>query len=518
MVRFVGERKKWLLALAAMVCFASVLGSPVHAQNMMRSPNFNMGPRIPNFNPSVGVSTAIDRASSSFERSTSPCGNATRDIDDECHERLVKSGGGSAKGGGKGPQRRVQVARDLQVIPDHLLAELDAGLTDAQTDALARRHGLVRIQSQNFALIGATIGLFRITGGRPLARVSQEFAAEAGVRRIQPDFRYLLQEGKPEINEGDPAQYALQKLRLPEAHGLAHGAGIKIAVIDSGIDLQHPELAGAVTETFDALGSKEGPHPHGTAVAGVIAAHGRLMGSAPAARILAIRAFGAAANGAEGSSFAVLRGLDYAAGQRAQIVNMSFAGPKDALIGRAIAALAAKGTILVAAGGNAGPKSPPLYPAAYAPVIAVSATDAQDKLLAASNRGDYIAISAPGADIFAPAPGNKYQLSSGTSLSAAFISGIAGLMLERNAALTAEELRAILQRTARDLGAPGRDALFGAGEADAFSAVSEVTAPAGPAVAGSADRPDLAAAKAGAVATPASGMPQSETPAKASIQ
>jgi len=518
MVRVATQRNGWRLPLAAIVCFAGVLASPVYAQNMMRSPNFNMGPRIPSFNPSVGVSTAIDRASSLLERSTSPCGGATRDIDDECHPRLVKSGGGSAKGGGKGPQRRVQVARDLQVIPDHVVAELDAGLTDAQTDALARRHGLVRLQLQNVALIGATIGLFRISDGRPFARVSRELAREAGVLRIQADFRYLLQDEKPAASEGDPAQYALQKLRLPEAHGLSRGAGVKIAVIDSGIDLQHPELAGAVVDTFDALGSKEGPHSHGTAVAGVIVSHGRLMGSAPAARILAVRAFGAAANGAEGSSFAILRGLDYAAAQRAQIVNMSFAGPKDALIERAIAALAAKGIMLVAAAGNAGPKSPPLYPAAYAPVIAVSATDAQDKLLAASNRGAYIAISAPGADIFVPVPGNKYQLSSGTSLSAAYISGIAGLMLERNAALTAEELRALLVRTARDLGAPGRDDLFGAGEADAFSAVSAVSGVAGPAMAGSADRPDLAAAKASPVATPASGMPQSEAPVRASVQ
>jgi subtilisin family serine protease len=206
-----------------------------------------------------------------------------------------------------------------------------------------------------------------------------------------------------------------------------------------------------------------------------------LMGSAPAARILAIRAFGVAQNGAESSSFVVLKSLDYAASHGAQIINMSFAGPKDALIERGIAALAAKGIVMVAAAGNAGAKSPPLYPAANENVIAVSATDDHDRLFAASNRGGYVAVAAPGVDIFLPAPDEKYQMTSGTSFSAAYVSGIAALMLERNPALKPDEVRATLMKTARDLGAPGRDDLFGAGEADAYGAVTAaVAAPAMP--------------------------------------
>jgi subtilisin family serine protease len=127
---------------------------------------------------------------------------------------------------------------------------------------------------------------------------------------------------------------------------------------------------------------------------------------------------------------------------------------------------------MVAASGNAGPKSPPLYPAANPNVIAVTATDAQDRLFPASNRGAHIAVAAPGVDIFLPAPDEKYQIASGTSFSAAYISGVVALMLERNPALKAAELREILTRTARDLGTPGRDDLFGAGEADAYAAVS----------------------------------------------
>jgi subtilisin family serine protease len=119
---------------------------------------------------------------------------------------------------------------------------------------------------------------------------------------------------------------------------------------------------------------------------------------------------------------------------------------------------------MVAASGNAGPKSPPLYPAADADVIAVSATDVDDRLFAASNRGGHIAVAAPGVDIFLPAPGSKYQMTSGTSFSAAYVSGLAALILERNPALKPADVRAILTTSARDLGAPGRDDLFGAGE------------------------------------------------------
>ncbi len=156
---------------------------------------------------------------------------------------------------------------------------------------------------------------------------------------------------------------------------------------------------------------------------------------------------------------------------------MSFAGPKDALIERGLAASAAKGIVLVAAAGNAGPKSPPLYPAANPNVIAVSATDAQDKLFAASNRGNYIAIAAPGVEIFLPAPDEKYQMTSGTSFSAAYISGLAALMLERNPALKPDRVAGNSDEDRARSRPAGPDDQFGAGEADAFAAVSAISIP-----------------------------------------
>jgi hypothetical protein len=486
--------------IATILPFVYFSGPPVQAQSAMRSPTINIQSRIPSINtPSIAPTVEAPRIDPNIAERVdigsgrtipgirSACTAAERDSG-ECSGQAANSAGGGGSGRGSGKNRNngsrgntLQTALDQRTIANELVAEIDASLSDAQADQLARRHGLARLQSQNFLLIGSTIGLFRVTNRRAVETVSRELATEASVRSVQPNFRYVLQEQKAELTEGDPAQYAVAKLRLPQAHTLAHGTNVTVAVIDSGIDVNHPELANAIAASFDALGSKEGPHVHGTGVAGAIVAHARLMGSAPAARILAIRAFGAAPNGAESTSYVILKGLDYAAAHGAEIVSMSFAGPKDGLIERGIAAIAGKGIVMVAAAGNAGAKSPPLYPAANPNVIAVSATDAQDRLFTASNRGGYIAIAAPGVDIFLPAPDNKYQMTSGTSFSAAYVSGLAALMLERNPALKPDEVRAILMKTARDLGAVGRDDLFGAGEADAFAAVSAVvTAPAVP--------------------------------------
>jgi Subtilase family len=475
-------RRAALCLIAAILPFASFGNSASHAQIIVRSTNINIPSRIPSINPNL-AGRAVTSVGGNTSRIRPACSYAYRESSGDCSGQPIASGDGGGTGRGSGkkgnndPGRNTaQTALSLRAIPNELVAEIDGALSDAQADAVARRHGLTRVESQNFPLIGATIGLFRITNRRTVETVSRELGTDTSFRAVQPNFRYILQDQNTELTEGDPAQYANTKLRLPQAHTLAHGANVTVAVIDSGIDIGHPEFASAMVASFDALGSKEGPHVHGTGVAGAIVSHARLMGSAPAARILAIRAFGATPKGAESTSFVILKGLDYAASHGAQIVNMSFAGPKDALIERSIAAIAAKGIVMVAAAGNAGPKSPPLYPAANTNVIAVSATDAQDRLFAASNRGGYVAISAPGVEIFLPAPDEKYQMTSGTSFSAAYISGLAALMLERNPALKPDEVRAILMKTARDLGPPGRDDQFGAGEANAFAAVSAASA------------------------------------------
>jgi subtilisin family serine protease len=156
---------------------------------------------------------------------------------------------------------------------------------------------------------------------------------------------------------------------------------------------------------------------------------------------------------------------------------MSFAGPADPLLERALEAAHKKGITLIAAAGNAGAKSPPLYPAAYSPVIAVSATDADDHLLEQSNRGGQIALAAPGKDILVALPGGGVEVSSGTSYSAAEVSGVAALLIQRDGKLTPDKLRRLLEKSAKDLGPSGRDHMFGYGLVDAAGALARAGAP-----------------------------------------
>jgi subtilisin family serine protease len=211
-------------------------------------------------------------------------------------------------------------------------------------------------------------------------------------------------------------------------------------------------------------------------MAGAIVAQARLAGVAPSARILAIRAFTETGEGYQSTSFAILRSIDWAVARGARVINMSFAGPNDPEVARSLAAATRKGVVLVAAAGNAGPQAAPLYPAAHPNVIAVAAVDSGDEISTFSVRGHHIAIAAPGVDVVGPAPGQTYQLSTGTSVAAAHVSGIAALLIELRPTLAPKAVRSLLLSTARDLGAPGHDDIYGAGLADAYRAAAAISA------------------------------------------
>lgn len=399
--------------------------------------------------------------------------------------------GGSAGGpqGPQGPANRINIPppNENRFVQNEVMLEFAGNLPPAAIAQIAARHRLAQIDVQTFALTNTTFVRARITDGRPVRTVLRGLANEGVLLRAgQPNYLYRAGQADPEtklpqatpaaaaaaaLPAADPAQYALAKMRLTEAHNLARGANVLVAVIDSGVDVTHPELQGVVVDSYDALGQGNQPHPHGTGIAGAIAAQSRLLGVAPAARIIAIRAFGPVGTSAEGTTATILKSLEYAVAKGARVVNMSFAGPADPGLSRHLAMARGRGLVLVAASGNFGPKSPPQYPAADPNVIAVSATDANDNLFTASNRGNHITIAAPGVDILMPAPKADYQIKSGTSFAAAHVSGIAALILERRPGLAPDGVRQIMVATARDLGPPGPDPQFGAGLADAYQAI-----------------------------------------------
>ncbi len=328
------------------------------------------------------------------------------------------------------------------------------------------------------SLLGVRVVRFRIPDTRSIADVVQQLATDVRVELAQPNFVFTASQGA--AKPLPVPQYAAQKLHLDEAHKLASGKRVKIAVIDTAIDTTHPAFAGAVTETFDALGeTKPVAELHGTAIAGIVGARAGLTGVAPGASVLGVRAFASDAKGtdakgpAQSHTMALLKGLDWAVLQGARVVNMSFSGPNDPLLGQAIEAAVTRGVVVVAAAGNGGPTAKPAYPAAFPKVIAVTATDTSDATYKDANRGSYIAFAAPGVDIIAAAPKGAYDISSGTSLAAAHVSGIVALMLEKNPKLTPDDIRWALTQSARKVGGSAATEL-GAGIVDAAGALSAV--------------------------------------------
>ena len=363
----------------------------------------------------------------------------------------------------------VPAAEERRFVPNEVVLHMPT-LPGRTLDVIARRHHLTLVGSRALAVTGHTLYRWRIDDGRRVGDVIRDLAGEQRVSAAQPNFTFTLQDAAGS-EQGDPAQYAIAKMHVPEAHHLANGDHVLVAVIDSGIDGSHPELAGAIAASYDAVTGDDHPDAHGTAMAGAIAAHAKLMGVAPQVRLLAIRAFGPR-TAPEGTSFGILAGLDWAIQQGARVVNMSFAGPQDPALGEAIAKARKRGVVFIAAAGNAGPKSPPLYPGADPNVIAVTATDKDDHLFGKANRGSYVAVAAPGVDILTPAPHASMQLSTGTSVAAAHVSGIVALLIERKPSLRPDEVRKLLISTARRLGDTPRDDVYGAGLADALAAVS----------------------------------------------
>lgn len=378
----------------------------------------------------------------------------------------------------------VPLLAETRFVPDEILFEL---APNAQADAVLRRHRAVLLASRRFDLAGATLIRARLEGGRSARTVLAQMARDRSVASAQPNYVYSLQQTSETDTAALPPaapptaavvekqpQYIVEKLHLDAVHKLSRGEKIRVAVIDSGADQAHPELKGVLAGSFDALGGEAQPHAHGTAMAAAILAQTQLQGVAPAARLLAARAFSGQSGpaSASGTTFHILSALDWAAGEGARVFNLSFAGPQDRLLSRSLAGARDKGIVAVAAAGNGGAKSAPLYPGADPSVIAVTATDADDKPFAGANRGSYIAVAAPGVDVLAAEPEGRYAFSSGTSIAAAHVSGIVALLLEKRPDLNLEGVRKVLTESAVDLGARGPDTIFGAGRVDAPAALA----------------------------------------------
>jgi type VII secretion-associated serine protease mycosin len=270
-------------------------------------------------------------------------------------------------------------------------------------------------------------------------------------------------------------EWWLSTLKVDQAQRITKGAGVTVAVVDSGVNADHPDLRGAVLTGRDMVSGKNGQFDaegHGTAMAGIIAARGRggagFLGIAPAAKILPVTP-------SDDTMFAAA-GIRWAAEHGAKVINLSFAiGPSDNLHA-AIREAAAADVVLIGAVGNTGNKGNKIeYPVSYPEVLGVGAVDRNGKVLPVSQHGAQVDLVAPGKDMLLPVYGKKYLMGTGTSGAAAIVSGAAALIRARHPDLSAAQVVQLLTDTATDRGRAGRDDYYGSGELNLVAALT--TAP-----------------------------------------
>lgn len=239
----------------------------------------------------------------------------------------------------------------------------------------------------------------------------------------------------------------------------------RVGMIDSGVDAAHPSLR-HVALTRQGCAGQARPAAHGTAVASLLVGDSEIgfRGALPRGRLFAMDVYCEGGSQAGGGVQAIAEGFGWLARMRVGVVNISLVGPPNALLRRVVEAAQDKGLLIVAPVGNDGPSAPPLYPAAWPGVIAVTGVDARRRVLVEAGRGPHVAFAAPGADmVAAEAGGRGYAAVRGTSFAAPLVAGLLAARLPSSDRAASSSAFNALAREAIDLGAPGRDDVYGVG-------------------------------------------------------
>lgn len=239
----------------------------------------------------------------------------------------------------------------------------------------------------------------------------------------------------------------------------------RVGMIDSGVDAAHPALRRVSLSRHGCAGEAH-PAAHGTAVASLLVGDDgeAFRGAVPGARLFAVDAYCEGGKQAGGGVLAIADGLSWLARERVGVVNISLVGPPNAVLRRVIEVAQSQGQLIVAPVGNDGPGAPPLYPAAWPGVVAVTGVDARRRVLAEAGRGPHVAFAAPGADMVAAEVERRgYTRIRGTSFASPLVAGLLAARLPTPDRLAAQNAVNALAREALDLGESGRDDVYGIG-------------------------------------------------------
>lgn len=315
-------------------------------------------------------------------------------------------------------------------------------------DQLAREYPLTRVEGWPIGSLGVYCEVFEVGAEHSVDEVVTALGADARVDLVQ---RMHLFETRTAPTYDDPyasLQWAVPRLEVAEAHRIATGAGVRVAVIDSGVDAHHPDLAGRIRIARNLAG-RDMPADgeiHGTAVAGIIGSlannHEGIVGVAPDVEIAALRAcwsVAADASAAHCSSFTLARALEAALEIKPRVINLSLGGPFDPLLSKLIDEAIASNIIVIAAA--AGPGEAESFPASHPEVLVARTADD-----APAGNSPYL-LPAPGTEILTTTPPSGYAFLSGNSLAAAHLTGVVALLLQVKHDLTIDEVATLLSRT-----------------------------------------------------------------------
>jgi hypothetical protein len=384
--------------------------------------------------------------------------------------------------------RFTQPAKPL-LDPEHVFVRMKPALRGSGLARIAAAPAVVSTKSvahTSWTVVETVAG----EAGSTAARLARDPA----VADVAPSYlRKISTIPNDPLFSSKQASY-LNGLRMDRVWDIAKGAGVTVAVLDSGVDLDHPDLAGQLVTGRNILNpakSVQDDNGHGTMTAGIVVAkrgNGRgISGIAPSAKVMPIKVIDGDGFGSDAD---IAEGLDWAVSHGADVVNMSLGSAAESTVLRdAVAAAIAADVVVVAASGNEA-SDVPNYPASYPGVISVGATGHDGSLAYFSSYGWTVDVAAPGMAITSTGLGSteKYETGDGTSFASPIVAGVAALLLGHGTA--AEDVADQIRSTARDMGANGGDRFYGRGFVDPLAALGGTGLPPAPRMPSGLDEPN----------------------------
>jgi len=358
----------------------------------------------------------------------------------------------------------------VNFAPDEILVKFNPGVISSEAAQIHRQHG--GQVKETMPAIGVQV--VSIARGQASEKI-RAYSADPRVAYAEPNF-IAQAVGNPDDAYFDK-QWGMIKVEAPQAWEVTTGSiDVNIAILDTGIDLGHPDLASKVKASINFTGSATATdyYGHGTHVAGIAAASTNngigVAGLGYNSTLMNVKVLGD-----DGSGYYswIAQGVTWAADNGAEVINLSLGGSSPSLtLESAVNYAWGKGVVVVAAAGNSG-SSAPFYPAYYTNSVAVAATDASDSLPSWSNRGDWVDVAAPGVSIYSTLKDNGYGYKTGTSMASPHTAGLAALLFSVVAdfngnGLLNDEVRSRIEANCDDIGLSG----VGSGRINAYKAVS----------------------------------------------